>query len=157
MHSSPRYIGQEQTSNIPKQMYQLEQDNRNSKTKVQLQTPKLVGNTLEKENQLYHTTKDNRWKIEEGSELHLDPGEHISDRLHRTAFLVRKSKYNRNNWQNDLSNYASSASSLVREHKLKIDLIHSQFIQDKQQNPSIIQSMEKACKCGNRKITTIIQ
>ena len=49
MYFSPRHIGQGKTSDLPNQTHQLDQDNRNSKTNVQLQSQMLVGNTLEKE------------------------------------------------------------------------------------------------------------
>ena len=58
--------------------------------------------------EIYHnTTQDERWKIEEGSNLSIDTTECISDRLHRTALLVRKSRYNINNSQGDIIDYAS--------------------------------------------------
>ena len=44
-------------------------------------------------------------------EANINASECISGRLHRTALLERKFRYNRNNSQSDLSNYASSTSS----------------------------------------------
>ena len=43
-----------------------------------------------------------------------EASEHISDRLHRTAQLIRKPKYGRNNIQSELSHYTSSTSSSVK-------------------------------------------
>ena len=107
VHSSPRYIGPEKTSDylIRKKLRQM----LNSNHHFSREYPR-------KRNQLYHKTQHERWKIEEGSELSLDAAEHISDRL---------SRYNRNNSQSDLSDYASSVFSSIREHKSKIDVIHS--------------------------------
>ena len=65
-----------------------------------------------------------RCKIDEDSKSNIDATEHTSDRLCRTALLVRKSRYNRNNSQNDLSDYVSSTSLSARDHnQIKIHYI----------------------------------
>ena len=61
-------------------------------SKCPISATNLSKNHSRKENQLYNTTQDERWKLEESSELSLDAVEHISDRQHRTALLVRKSR-----------------------------------------------------------------
>ena len=98
-------------------MHHQDQYSRNPKTMFQSQSLTLVRDTLEyteRENQLYHKAKRERCKIDEDSVVNIDAWEHISNRLYRTALLVRKSRYNRNNSQIDLSNYIASTSSSVR-------------------------------------------
>ena len=131
----PRYIWQEKTSDILIQMHQFNQDSRNSKTIIEPQSWTFVSDNLdytERENQLCHTTQNERWKVEEGSELSIDAAEHISDRLCRAALLVRNLRYNRNNSRSDLSNYASSTSSSVKESKVTTNPLNVQFTHTQQ-------------------------
>ena len=51
--------------------------------------------------------------MHEDSEVNVDVSEHIADRLHRTAQLMGKCRYSRNNSQNNLSDHAFSTSSSV--------------------------------------------
>ena len=83
----------------------LGEDSRNSNTIVKPQSSTLVRDVLEYE--IFPTG--------EGYETSIDAAEHISDRLYRTALLVREPWYNRNNCQRYLSDYASSTSSSVRD------------------------------------------
>ena len=86
----------------------VEQDSRTPKMPSPPQSPALVLGTLDytkKEGQVYHTEKNERCNVDECSELSIGAVDHISDQLHKEAFLIQKSK---NNNQSDLSDYASS-------------------------------------------------
>ena len=60
-----------------------------------------------------HIKRDN-YEISRDLRREIDASKHISDRLCRTAQLMRKPKYSSNNSQSDLSDYASSISSSVK-------------------------------------------
>ena len=96
-----RYIRQGKSSSSPLQKYPYHQDISNRNTVNQPHSPSLVGDTLD------YTKKEN-YNMHEDLKVNIDVSEQISDRLHRTAQLMRKSRYNRNNSQSDLSDYASS-------------------------------------------------
>ena len=60
-----------------------------------------------------HIIKGN-YEMCEDLKREIDALEHISYRLHRTAQMMRKSTYSRNNSQSNLNDYASSMSSSVK-------------------------------------------
>ena len=96
-----RYIRQDKSSSSPSQNYLQDQNMRDGKTTVQ---PKLSG--LAKDTFSYEIHDDLR------VDIHVS--EYISDRLYRTVQFIRKPKYNRNNSQSDVSDYAPSTQSSVR-------------------------------------------
>ena len=71
-----------------------------------------ISPSLARDNLAY--TKIENYNMHEDSKVNIDASEHISNRLHRTAQLMRKSRYSRNNSQSNLSDYASPTSSSVR-------------------------------------------
>ena len=54
------------------------------------------------------------YKMHEDFRVNIDVSEYISNRLHRTAELMRKSGYSRSNSQSDFSDYSSSTLSSMR-------------------------------------------
>ena len=95
MTLSLRYTEPEKTSKLLLQIHQQDQDRRSSKTTFWLQSPTLVRDTLdytEGMNQLYHISKRERCKVDEDQEVNIYASEHISDRLCRTAWIVRNSR-----------------------------------------------------------------
>ena len=103
-----RYIRQEKLINSPIQTYQYHHNRIDQNMFVQPQSPTLVRDTLD-------YTKKEKCNMKEDSEVNIDASEHNSDRLCRTAQLIRKSRYNRYNSQSDLTDYATSTSSSVRD------------------------------------------
>ena len=117
INSSPRYTGPQKTSEVLLQIYQQDQDSRNPNTMLWSQSSILVRDPLDYtkgENQLYNIAWRERCKLDEDSEVNISASEHISDRCHRTALLVRKSRYNRNRSHSDSSNFSPSISSSVK-------------------------------------------
>ena len=136
-----RYIRQVKSSNSPLQNYPYDHDVRDRNTVIQ--PISLAKDALD-------YTKRENYKMHEDLRVNIDVSEHISDRLHKTAQLLRKSRYSRKSIQSDLSDYTSSTLSLVRipDQISNPSCEHITFTQP--HNQYIIQLLEKSQKFYSR-------
>ena len=84
-----RYIRQDKSSISPPQTYPSNQNMRDRNTTTQLKLSSFARDT-------FGYNRRENYEMYEDFRVNIDASGHISDRLHRTAKLMRKPKYSRN-------------------------------------------------------------